>query len=126
MASMMMQSPNRWWLLFFADPAWDGGFALGDPGFLITSKCYSFEDPSWFCRTQTPEFHRRMLNESQISRSSTPPPSHDFNKYNFLPHVLNLLTLIQSDADTGLVSSEVEFSLLQLIDAGRSTTISIP
>ena len=48
-----------------------------------------------------------MMNESQASRSSTPPPSHDFNKYNFLPHVLNLLNLIQSDADTSAVSSEV-------------------
>ena len=52
-----------------------------------------------------------MLNDNLASRTSTPPPSHDFNKYNFLPHVQNLLNLIQSDADTNLVSSEVPLSL---------------
>ena len=48
-----------------------------------------------------------MINEASSSRQSSPPPTHDFDKFNFLPHVLNLLNLIQSDADTGAVSQEV-------------------
>src|SRR5277367_2100083 len=59
-------------------------------------------------RDQTPvSCVRMMINETASSRQSSPPPTHDFDKFNFLPHVLNLLNLIQSDADTGAVSQEV-------------------
>jgi len=47
------------------------------------------------------------MNEMASSRQSSPPPTHDYDKFNFLPHVLNLLKLIQSDADTAAVSQEV-------------------
>jgi hypothetical protein len=47
------------------------------------------------------------VNETESSRQSSPPPSHDYDKFNFLPHVLNLLNLIHSDADTTTVSQEV-------------------
>ena len=59
-------------------------------------------------RDQTPvSCVRMMINETASSRQSSPPPTHDFDKFNFLPHVLNLLNLIQSDADTAAVSQEV-------------------
>jgi hypothetical protein len=51
-----------------------------------------------------------MINENESSRQSSPPPAHDFDKFNFLPHVLNLLNLIHSDADTAAVSQEVRVS----------------
>ena len=51
------------------------------------------------------------------SRQSSPPPSHDYDKFNFLPHVLNLLNLIHSDADTGAVSQEVDPLSTWLIQA---------
>jgi hypothetical protein len=41
------------------------------------------------------------------SRQVSPPPAPDFDKFNFLPHVTNLLNLIHSDADTSAVSTEV-------------------
>lgn len=58
-----------------------------------------------------------MLNEHESSRQSPAPPPpppplpHDFDKFNFLPQVLNLLSLIHSDADTATVSSEVRLTL---------------
>jgi hypothetical protein len=51
-----------------------------------------------------------MSNEQESSRQSSPPPPHDYDKFNFLPHVLNLLNLIHSDADTGTVSTEVRLN----------------
>jgi hypothetical protein len=41
-----------------------------------------------------------------VSRQTSPPPAPDFDKFNFLPHVTNLLNLIHSDADTNVVSTE--------------------
>src|SRR5947207_11613415 len=48
-----------------------------------------------------------MMINDESSRQSSPPPSHDYDKFNFLPHVLNLLNLIHSDADPSAVSQEV-------------------
>jgi hypothetical protein len=50
-----------------------------------------------------------MLNDTASSRQSSPPPppAHDYDKFNFLLYVQNLLTLIHSDADTAVVSQEV-------------------
>jgi hypothetical protein len=67
---------------------------------------------------------RMMINDGS-SRQSSPPPSHDYDKFNFLPHVLNLLNLIHSDADTGAVSQEVH-NTLNLADSGCAITASIP
>jgi hypothetical protein len=48
-----------------------------------------------------------MLNDAAPSRQPSPPPSHDYDKFNFLQHVQNLLTLIHSDAELATVSQEV-------------------
>lgn len=66
-----------------------------------------------------------MLNEAETSRPASPPPSHDYDKFNFRPHVLNLLNLIHSDADTVAVSQEVHKHSETLTDPGGSTTTSI-
>ena len=66
-----------------------------------------------------------MIINDESSRQSSPPPSRDYEKFNFLPHVLNLLNLIHSDADTAAVSTEVH-DTLDLADSGRAITASIP
>ena len=66
-----------------------------------------------------------MLNEAKTSRPASPPPSHDYDKFNFHPHVLNLLNLIHSDADTAAVSQEV-LDHEKTFNLGGPTTPSIP
>jgi hypothetical protein len=61
----------------------------------------------------------------ESSRQSSPPPSHDYDKFNFIPHVLNLLNLIHSEADTGAVSQEVR-NTEDLADSGCAITASVP
>lgn len=65
-----------------------------------------------------------MLNEAETSRPASPPPLHDYDKFNFRLHVLNLLNLIHSNADTAAVSQEVR-NQREVTDLGCPTTTSI-
>jgi len=66
-----------------------------------------------------------MLNEAETSRPASPPPSHDYDKFNFRPHVLNLLNLILSNGDTAAVTQEVR-NHGEATDLGCPTTTSLP
>jgi hypothetical protein len=64
---------------------------------------------------------RRKMDD--VSRHASPPPAPDFDKFNFLPHVTNLLNLIHSDADTNVVSTEV--CPKREIDSGCATEAGV-
>jgi len=48
-----------------------------------------------------------MINENGVYKQTVTPSKPDYDKFNFVPHVLNLLNIIHSDGDVTAVSQEV-------------------